>query len=237
MSTTETQNDHLPGLLRLPPELRDRILLDVLSEGTSSCVPYYMASVDGFPLCVTNTLAAYPFIENNLVRYNPSASIYGVLSSCKQLYQDCLELLAENFTFIVQVNVRDDASTGANTFRKVQALDSAFSSRIKKLAIPLSFITPEGNSSFGLEKFETMMNPDRNPLMFEKIIENVNELLHLMPGVEKVHLVWNMFFGNGGIAMTQERYARQLWERLRKEWPRREIEWTTQTCMSVKRQV
>ena len=223
----------IPTLLRLPIELLSRILLDVLAAGQCNWLPDFHHPIWGFPLH-KNKKALLEFEANgNSLSYHPFdyAPINGILYASKRIHHESLTVLAHTSKFLVHVDVREDTLTGVNAFREIQALSASFRNGIKRIVLFVSFLTPRADGVFLWDEFLNMMDPEQNPLMFEKIVENVNELLHWMPGVEKMHLVWRMFFGNGGLALIKERYTRQLWERLGKEWPGRDIQWSAQTCM------
>lgn len=210
----------LPGLLRVPNELLSRILLDVLQCGQISCLAQWSEPAYGYVLHQEPRSTETP-----LRRYPNFASIRGLLFASKHLHHECLLLLAERFTFTVFINVRDDAAAGANNFHAIHALNPLFQVNLRNLSILISFLTPDGGNE------QLYVDAEKNPLMFEKTVENINELLHLLPGLEKMHLVWGMFFGNWGIAMMQEQYTRHLWNRLGKDWSRRKLACSAQHCM------
>ena len=215
----------LPGLLRLPNELLSRILLDVLQYGQISCLATWSTPAYGYVLHLGRRPSWQESTQTPTQRHPDYASIRGLLFASKRLHHECVLLLAERFTFTVFVNVRDDAAAGANNFHAVHALNSLFRENIRSLSIHICFLTPYGGND------QLYVDPDKNPLMFEKIVENVNELLHLLPGLEKLHLIWGMFFGNYGFSMMQERYTRHLWHRLAEDWPRRKLACSAQHCM------
>ena len=226
-----------PGLFRLPVELRAQILGDVLSAGMCSWVlsPYYPPAW-GFPLHKNDPphLDSCDGWDEGETFFEPRrgpdhAPIRGVLLSCRPLHHECLALLAERFAFIVQLNVRPDAPTGTNGFREIHALAPAFRQGIRSVVLHIAFLTPEPKGFW--DRFTELMNTDTSPLFFERIVENINELLHLLPAVGKIHLVWDLYFGNSGMAMTQHRYSRLIWGRVSQEWPARTIVWTGQHCM------
>ena len=222
-STIMDDSAALPGLLRLPNELLSRILLDALQCGQISCLGQWSTPAYGFVLH-QGSQSWLGSSETPLRRHPNYASIKGLLFTCKQLHHECLLLLAERFTFTVRINVRDDAPAGANGFQAIHALSPQFRVNIRKLSILISFLSPGGGNE------QLWVNAKEKPLMFEKIVENINELLHLLPGVEKMHLIWGMFFGNQGFAMMQELYTRHLWNRLGKDWPRRKV---THAALSI----
>lgn len=222
---------HVPGILRLPLELRSRILLDVLSAGVCSWM-LYSDQLNGFALHKDDPIdlgTQYRSLSPTTAGY---ARIRGILLSCKSLHEDCLHLLARNFTFIVHIDPRHTAPSGVNAFRELRALRPSFRNQIRRLPILISILDP-GSTTFDYRKFHQMMSQDDDPLLFEKIVESINEILDVMPALEEVYLVWLMFFGNGGIAYSQQRYTRQLFQRLRKEWPGRQIKWSGRACMGT----
>lgn len=93
----------------------------------------------------------------------------------------------------------------------------------------MSFIPLKPQPSF----WHFSLNYWKDDLTFEKIIENINELLHLLPRVEDLYLVWDLYFGNGGIMLRQEAGARRICERVRKDWPGRKLKMRGWGCMGV----
>ena len=221
------QHSTLPPLLRLPDELLLPILSGVLSSEQCTFVASFTQPLWGFPL---HGAALDDSSHKDLsLKTRDQAPISGLLWSCKLLHEACLTLLVERYTFLVRINVRDDSPAGANGFCNILSLRRDFRHGIRSLVLHINFF-PFGCSDF-LHTFRSLHDTERNSFMYERIIENVNELLHMMPGLDRIHMVWDLYFGNSGLAEAQEVYTRKLWRRLRQEWPQRQIMWTGQSMM------
>lgn len=164
---------------------------------------------------------------------NDHTSIPGLLFSCRFLHDECLALLLEDkATFLVRINVSDTAQTGANDFARIDSLRQSFRNGIRNLALHVTLPRRPDLNRFGpVQRLRHVLDPEYNPLLFEQIIENVNELLHLMQGLENIHWMWDSWLGHSGIVAIEEATARGVWRRIEKEWPGREIRWTGQHGM------
>ena len=206
-----------PSLLYLPQELRQVILHHVLHAECQTLVGPYFPRIWGFPLHNITLPKAMRFFPDTPSPISTN-SLPGLLFSCSTLHNDTLALLASNFAFLVRVNVRADAPSYANHFAYIHALHPAFRSSVRRIVLHLSFM--HGEKDYTWKAFVDYWTDN---LAFEKIIENFNELLHLMRGVNEVHLVWDLYFGNSGMAERQKRGTRRIWRRVREEWPGRRL--------------
>lgn len=220
----------IPGLLRLPPELRNPILRSAILTDLEQWVPPYNTPVWGYSLHRCKPPPPDVFREQ---KSDDHTSIPGLLFSCRFLHDECLALLLQDTRWLVRINVTDDAPTGANDFAHIQSLRPSFRNGIQNLV--LHVMIPQSRKderSLGpVGRLNALLDPQRNPLLFEKIVENVNELLHLMPGLENIHWMWDVWLGHSGIASVEEACARGVWRRIEKDWPGRDIHWTGQHGM------
>lgn len=228
---THTNHNQQPGFLRLPTEIRIEILRQVLHAGEHLWTPHYTRAIRGFSLHNHSRIdIPTPACRCNQVGLEP-VSVAGIISANRLLRQECHALLAHEFTFVIHIDVSDSARTNSNSFERVKGLDPLFRSQIRSVAVFVHFLEPMVKGTFDLDGFVKVMNPVPSPLMFEKIVENVNEITSLLLACEKVHFVWYMFFGNGGLGIVNERYTRNLIVRCRKELGQRVIQWTAQNWM------
>ena len=200
-------------------------------------MPPYNRPVWGFPLHRCKPQVPEVFREQKRDDYTP---VSGLLFSCRFLHEECLTLLSDNIPFLVRMNVTDDAPSRANDFAHIASLRPDFRNSISALALHVMLPQPLPSSrGIGpVERLRCLLDPQHNPLLHEKIIENINELLHLMPGLAKIHWMWDVWLGHSGIAWVEESAARGVWRRIEKEWPGREIQWTgqhTRGCYDAER--
>lgn len=232
MPTSSHSGIAVPGLLRIPPEIRAPILRDVLMKGQEQWVPHYNRQFWGFPLHrfkPGDSPEYQDFREYLEQKSDDYASVAGLLFSCKFLHEECLALLLDNTRFLVRLNLMDQAPTGANDFAYITSLRPDFRSSITNLALHIMVPRPfKGPPQSGgpSAQFRYMMDPDNDPLLFEQVVENINELLHLMPGLKNIHMMWDVWLGNTGVAWAEESSAKRVWARIAKEWPGRQIHWT-----------
>lgn len=222
-----------PGLFRLPPELRTPILRSALLTGQEQWTPHYVdpawgnRPVWGYPLhrCKASVQEGF-----RVQKRNDHTSVPGLLFSCRFLHEECLALLLHDARFLVRINVTDEAPTGANDFAHIQSLRPSFRAGIRSMALHVMIprLRPDARGLGPVGSLRFMLDPEHNPLLFEKVVENVNELLYLMPGLENIHWMWDVWIGHSGISWIEESCARGVWRRIEKDWPGREINWTGQ---------
>ena len=131
------------------------------------------------------------------------------------------------YDFLVAIDVREDAPSAANSFEEIDTLDTVvcnnpesnlvdtFRKDIKHLSICMMatfrhFYSVICSSDRANAEIQAV-------LLIERVIENMVQLLELLPGLTTMHLVLGTMVGNSGMNDVFARYCQVIFARMRTE--------------------
>jgi len=163
----------------------------------------------------------------------------------RDLRQHSRRLLASKYTFLIAIDVRENAPSAANAFKEIDTLDTLvynnpksnlvdhFRNDIKHLAVCIlptfrHFIPVCGPKERAKREHQAVF-------LVERTVENLVQLLELFPGLSSLHLVWGFAPGNSGMNNMVERDSQTIFVRMREEAEgrRRQITFSAQSLWGM----
>lgn len=226
------------GLLDLPLEILYHILsytLDDEKETWISCSEKDYTPPRYIPL------ACFKGWSDSCQRYS-ARSRGEVLPRCSSIphfsltsrgmHQALQQYLATQCQFLITVNMAEKAPSHVNAFSRLHALDPTFRTSIKHIVVLMGvpmrpFIEHYFPARWGSKVYWKDLE------LYERMVENLVELVETLPGLASIHLEWGFLAGNGGMQNRLVRLSQSLFRRLREEAYGRQMKLGTFSAQSV----
>jgi hypothetical protein len=248
------QNEIQPHLLGMPVEVLHQILGYLFDEELEDWCPFLRQPTrcpQPCPKCYiplsyddSNRDDIWKYILRQEAPRRPG-HINRIALVCRGLRYHSRRLLESKYTFLVNIDVREDAPSEVNGFNEIDMLDTVvwnnpksnlmdnFRKNIKDLAVCITPTFRHFIGAFGAH--DRAKRELQAVFLVERIIENLVQLLELLPGLSSMHLVWGFLPGNSGMNDVVDRYSQVIFVRMRAEAEgrRRQVELSAQSAFGM----